>query len=164
MPGFAESLIWICRLIFHVGDLLQVGPSPTSQWFAKKIRYGSNPSPCSFNLASENPPVPQDTAWATVQHAPGATLVLLDALEHLRTRPRLGAAWPEKPGAPGAPGAPEVPAMQRQNSGFICGKSAVEMEVHGAMAGVSFKFFFSRIFQRMNGQGFNMRHLYRYMY
>jgi len=60
-----------------------------------------------------------DTAWAAVQRAPGATLVLLDALEHLRARPRPGAAFPE------------APPIQRQNSGSICGKSAVEMEVHG---------------------------------
>eukprot|EP00435_Cladocopium_sp_Y103_P021184 s3415_g5.t1 len=70
-----------------------------------------------------------ESAWAAVQRAPGATLVLLDALEHLRTArpwPRLSGAWLEKPGAP------EAPSIQRQNSGSICGgKSAVEMEVHG---------------------------------
>lgn len=60
-----------------------------------------------------------DVAWAAVQRAPGATLVLVDALEQVRQRPKL-----QKPS--------EAPSIQRQNSGSLSGgKSAVEMEVHG---------------------------------
>ena len=63
-------------------------------------------------------------AWAAVKSAPGATLVLLDALEHVRQRPVAPEKIPEIE-------VPVAPTIQRQTSGSIGGKSVVEMEVHG---------------------------------
>ena len=95
----------------------------------KTLSLEGRPQQIAFSFAFE------DSAWAAVQRAPGATLVLLDALEQLRLHPRL----PGPAAATGAGAFPEAPLIQRQSSGSICGgKPAVEMEVHGAMAGVLF--------------------------